>query len=265
MVGTPKYIPPEYLETGESDHRGDIYALGVLGYEMLSGVSPFPADSRELLTARRGAMKVPSLIKVAPHCPPALAAIVERAMNPNLAQRYQSAEELRHDLERFESGGVASRGATRQIEPSLVPHRPRPETAGHRSSFSFSRVVAAGGVVGLFSALIVVIARPVFFGALPPPRQAVQFDFRITPTEAAATTSVDPGEIGRELLRIGELETQYRELHNSLPYAVRVGREGAIPGGPTITEDPGTISLVKVRQRRLWLEREVARLGGKST
>jgi len=265
MVGTPKYIPPEYLETGESDHRGDIYALGVLGYEMLSGVSPFPADSRELLTSRRGSVKIPPLTAVAPHCPPALALIVERAMTPNLAQRYQSALELRRDIERFEAGELSGVSAA----PSSIRAEPRSRalppvvTPTHR--LSFSRIVTGGAVVGMFAALIVVIARPVFFGAIPPPAQPERFDFSITPaTQPKFEEGVDPRELGLELVRIGELESAYRALLKKHPIAGLPHTSAVLNAGPSMEGEPGTLSLVRIRERRLWLEQEVQRLSGKS-
>lgn len=264
MVGTPKYIPPEYLETGESDHRGDIYALGVLGYEMLSGVSPFPADSRELLTVRRGAVKVPPLTKVAPHCPPGLALIVERAMSPNLAQRYQSALELRRDLERFEAGELGheeshSNGdALRRREPTPLPQY------APRSRLSFSRIVTGGAVVGMFAALIVVIARPVLFGAIPQAKAPERFDFAIaSPEKTAIEGAIDPRELGLELVQIGELEGTYHALIKKERALEPSTGSAAVLQGPPLEGEPGTISLVGVRERRLWLEREVRRLGGK--
>ena len=53
MVGTPKYVSPEYIETGECDHRGDIYALGVIGFELLAGRSPFRSTTRVSMMMER--------------------------------------------------------------------------------------------------------------------------------------------------------------------------------------------------------------------
>ncbi|MCB0339876.1 MAG: serine/threonine protein kinase, partial [Bdellovibrionales bacterium] len=46
MVGTPKYVSPEYVELGECDHRGDLFAVGIMGFELLTGRTPFHAESR---------------------------------------------------------------------------------------------------------------------------------------------------------------------------------------------------------------------------
>jgi serine/threonine protein kinase len=99
MVGTPKYLAPEYVETGESDHRGDLYALGVIAYEMLTGVSPFRAESKTALMIERFQNEFAPILSLRPDCPVALAKIIEKAMSVKLSERYQSAEEMRLDLE----------------------------------------------------------------------------------------------------------------------------------------------------------------------
>jgi len=104
MVGTPKYLAPEYVELGECDHRGDIYALGVIGYELLAGVSPFREESRVSLMVERLNHNAPPLRKAAPHCPVPLTKVIHKAMNLSVNRRYQSADELVHDLELVEQG-----------------------------------------------------------------------------------------------------------------------------------------------------------------
>ncbi|MBN8547781.1 MAG: serine/threonine protein kinase [Deltaproteobacteria bacterium] len=102
LVGTAQYVAPEYIETGECDHRGDIYALGVIGYEMLSGTSPFKSQSTVTAMLERFNNRPPALRELLAHCPPELARIVEKAMSIRIAERYQSATEMRADLERLQ-------------------------------------------------------------------------------------------------------------------------------------------------------------------
>lgn len=104
MVGTPKYVAPEYIETGESDHRGDIFALGVIAYEMLTGASPFREESRTALMVERFHNEVTPLIEQRPDCPARLVEIVEKAMKVRLSERYQNAEELVSDLSLIQEG-----------------------------------------------------------------------------------------------------------------------------------------------------------------
>lgn len=92
MVGTARYLPPEYLETGDSDERGDVFALGVIGYELLTRVSPFGSDDRLPSIIQRHRRPVTPLQELAPEVPEELAHIIETAMARKVAQRYASAE-----------------------------------------------------------------------------------------------------------------------------------------------------------------------------
>jgi serine/threonine-protein kinase len=89
------------VETGECDHRGDIYALGIIGYETLVGASPFPSHSTVSKILERFGTPPPPLKQAVPSCPDELAGIIARAMNVRISERYQTASELRQDLERF--------------------------------------------------------------------------------------------------------------------------------------------------------------------
>jgi len=98
VVGTIDYVSPEYMLNSQVDWRSDIYALGILGYEMLTGDSPFRADSVYATMTKRlkTDAKPPSTVRF--DCPRELDAIVLRAMARDPEQRYQSAEEIYRDL-----------------------------------------------------------------------------------------------------------------------------------------------------------------------
>jgi len=97
-LGTPMYIAPEYIETGEMDERGDIFAWGVIAYELIAGRSPYQAKTKtDLITARFS--KAPTVIEVNGKIPLALSLIIEKAMEVRILERYQSVRELLKDLE----------------------------------------------------------------------------------------------------------------------------------------------------------------------
>ena len=98
VVGTIDYVSPEYLEVGQVDARSDIYALGVLAYEMVTGQSPFQGKSVvETMTIRLKTDPVPP-IELRADCPVQLSAIIMRALKRNPEERYQSAKEILSDL-----------------------------------------------------------------------------------------------------------------------------------------------------------------------
>ncbi len=100
--GSVAYLSPERLETGEVDARADLWALGVILYEMLRGIPPFQAtDTRRLERLILSRRPPASLME---QVPAGLAAVVSRLLDPQAAERYASAREIRDDLERFRAG-----------------------------------------------------------------------------------------------------------------------------------------------------------------
>jgi serine/threonine-protein kinase len=124
IVGTPGYMAPEQLLGGTADKRTDIYALGVLLYEMLTGRRPF--ESTDILKGAIAAVAggAPRVIDVAPHVPPYLSAIVERAMAKDPADRFQTAGELSADLQRaWAQVGTGSHVAPPHQRTSTIERR----------------------------------------------------------------------------------------------------------------------------------------------
>ncbi len=110
VMGTAAYFSPEQAEGKGVDARSDIYSLGVVLYEMATGRPPFTGDS-PVAVASKHVRDTPVLPRtVNPAIPPALEAVVMKAMAKNPAERYGSAEELRADLLRFADGRPVEAG-----------------------------------------------------------------------------------------------------------------------------------------------------------
>jgi eukaryotic-like serine/threonine-protein kinase len=108
-LGTPGYMAPEQAAGDPSlDHRADIYAVGVLAYELLTGRRPFSGDSiQELLVAQAVATPVP-LQELCPGAPPAQTRLVMRCLEKRPADRFDSAHDLLAALELLPSGALTT-------------------------------------------------------------------------------------------------------------------------------------------------------------
>ena len=104
MIGTPEYMSPEQVEGKETDQRSDIYSLGVILYEMLTGRVPFEGDTPFTIGVKHKSELPRDPRELNAQIPQDLDRLVLRCMEKDKAMRYQSAEELRADLERIEQG-----------------------------------------------------------------------------------------------------------------------------------------------------------------
>ena len=106
VMGTPNYMAPEQIvgDRSKVDHRIDIYSLGVVLYELLSGRLPFEGETAVLVLVKILKEEPLSLAKVAPGVPTDLRAIVEKCLDKDPHRRYRSARLLAEDLDRFLSG-----------------------------------------------------------------------------------------------------------------------------------------------------------------
>jgi tetratricopeptide (TPR) repeat protein len=99
--GTPAYMAPEQARGNvEVDHRADIYALGVVAYEALTGTHPFGARTRQAMVAAHASETPAPLVLRRPDVPPALAALVMQTLEKDPSARPQSAAEIVATLDR---------------------------------------------------------------------------------------------------------------------------------------------------------------------
>src|SRR5213592_621278 len=99
-LGTPAYMAPEQAAADpHTDHRCDIYAVGTLAYEMLTGRPPFTGATPQHVLAAQVSERPVAVTQQRETVPPALAEAVMRCLEKNPADRFQTAEELLHLLE----------------------------------------------------------------------------------------------------------------------------------------------------------------------
>jgi serine/threonine-protein kinase len=124
-MGTPDYISPEQVRGKRGDGRSDIYSLGVMLYEMLTGVVPFTgANPFAVMNDRLLNQPVPPR-EIDPSITPQMQEIVYRAMEREPKNRYASAREMAHDLRHPEEVGVATRPDAEQWKLRRSPERRR--------------------------------------------------------------------------------------------------------------------------------------------
>jgi len=124
-MGTPDYVSPEQVKSKRGDARSDVYALGVMLYEMLTGEVPFHGPNPLVVMNDRLLNHPIPPRELDPEISPQLQEIIYRALERNPANRYASAREFANDLSNSKSVGVAERSELRDWK---LRHSSRPRT-----------------------------------------------------------------------------------------------------------------------------------------
>jgi serine/threonine-protein kinase len=101
VIGSPKYMAPEQILGRKVDERADIYAIGVIMYEMFTGVPPYARGDHMAVMYQHVQGKARAPQELNPKLPPGLSELIMKAMAVDKAKRFQSMEELKTALERF--------------------------------------------------------------------------------------------------------------------------------------------------------------------
>jgi eukaryotic-like serine/threonine-protein kinase len=146
-VGTPDYMSPEQIQGERGDPRSDIYSWGVVVYELLTGDVPFSGDNWLAVMAGHLRRSPRSIREVRKEVPPALEAVVLKAMRRYPKNRYQSADQIVSDLDRLDT-----------LDPATFDLSPEPPMGGvaaietKKQLWLYIAAVAAG-----FFALLAII------------------------------------------------------------------------------------------------------------
>ena len=104
MIGTPEYMSPEQVEAKEVDQRSDIYSLGIILYEMVTGQLPFEADTPFAVGVKHKSEPPKPPKEFNPQIPDDLNRVILKCLAKEKQGRYQSTKELRSELENIEKG-----------------------------------------------------------------------------------------------------------------------------------------------------------------
>jgi eukaryotic-like serine/threonine-protein kinase len=141
VIGTAQYLSPEQARGEAVDARSDVYAAGCVVYELLTGQPPFVGDNPVSVAYQhvREDPRPPSALN--PDVPPAVDAVVLKALSKNRMNRYQSAGEMRADLLRAASGRpVVATPVMRDDERVSAYVPPPPRVIGNRNTGTMARV-----------------------------------------------------------------------------------------------------------------------------
>ncbi len=155
-IGSIHYIAPEQARGNDPDARSDIYSLGVVMYEMLAGVKPFTGDSINEIAAKHLEPPVP-ISEYTPDVPEELERIVEKAMDPDIEERYQSADKLHDALEAFTRRQMRKPKQPRYENPAVVPVRSISELSKDKYAERKKRSSRVAFATGTLGAMLVVI------------------------------------------------------------------------------------------------------------
>ena len=158
-IGSVHYISPEQARGLPVDARSDLYSLGIVMYEMLSGQLPFDGDDDRAIALKHLSAVPTSLREIDPKIPKELEAIVMKAMAPYLEERYQTADALIEDLEKFRK---TISGAFEAPDGNVVPVSATGEMTRESYLRRRSRARRVSMLSGIFGVMAFILVLAVF-------------------------------------------------------------------------------------------------------
>lgn len=152
VLGTPAYMAPEQVnaEFGSVDHRTDVYGLGATLFHLLTGMPPHRGPTISATIQKVDTESVPPPKELNPHVEQPLDAICVKAMSPIPKNRYQSANELAEDIQRY----LADEPVTAYPEP--VRAKLRRFVSKHRTGFATAVALLVATIVAMTVAMILI-------------------------------------------------------------------------------------------------------------
>lgn len=220
IFGTPEYMAPEQAKGSELDHRVDIYALGVILYEAVTGRVPFVGDSFMGILTQHMFEEPPPLREINPDCTcsAALESVIARAMAKDPDQRFQTMEQLAVALEGA-SRGVATEAVSMNTVLGGRPTVPSDVGAvgANRTLEVESKTSGRGGRLGLLVGIVVLLGV----------------------AGAGAFVALRPLEVASDAVDAGASEA---------PTVVEPSSEGSAPGSDPAASSAGVVTPTATEQ-----------------
>lgn len=157
-VGSIHYIAPEQARGENPDARSDIYSLGVVMYEMLTGRKPYTGDTIGEIAVKHMSSLPAAPTDIVPDIPPELERITLKAMSCTISKRYQSANELLDDLDSFTQEQIRAEQEPPEYDnPAVAPVRSVSEMPREKFSLRRKRSGTVAFMSGTFASLVLVL------------------------------------------------------------------------------------------------------------
>ena len=228
-VGSVHYIAPEQARGEQPDTRSDIYSLGVVMYEMLTGRMPYDGETAEQIALKHIAGVAEDPQKLNPEIPDELARITLKAMNADIKTRYQTATELLADLEEFRKQQAAagraadSAGEDEGVFPDVDPIGRTGEMSRAKYARRRSRSRKVSILSGAVGVLVFMIAVFVFL-----------WNYWLSDIFSAAERVDLPSFVGEDYESVVN-DSSYRGLYK---FTVTYSIDPTVPEGRIISQDP---------------------------
>ena len=228
-VGSVHYIAPEQARGEQPDTRSDIYSLGVVMYEMLTGRMPYDGETAEQIALKHIAGVAEDPQKLNPEIPDELARITLKAMNADIKTRYQTATELLADLEEFRKQQAAagraadSAGEDGGVFPDVDPIGRTGEMSRAKYARRRSRSRKVSILSGAVGVLVFMIAVFVFL-----------WNYWLHDIFSAAERVDLPSFVGEDYESVVN-DSSYRGLYK---FTVTYSIDPTVPEGRIISQDP---------------------------
>jgi serine/threonine-protein kinase len=257
MMGTPNYMAPEQITSGDVTPGTDIFSVGAVLYELLTNTKPFAADTLHRVLFRIVSDPPPEVLDRMPDLPPALDKIIKKALAKEVGQRYASATEMANDLSAVRSSLGAPRASRTvsqrsSIEKALLAQRQAQQSKDVRRWQVISAAAALLFVVGGGSGVYFAMQRAGSQPAAPPADARADSSSTSDPSRTASPTASptvvvagSPGDTNARPATPASPGTQVPQVAATTPQR-RVVDSTAARRPPTRTAE----SLARVPQRR---------------
>ncbi|GAB1471592.1 hypothetical protein MASR2M66_24700 [Chloroflexota bacterium] len=222
VIGTPAYMSPEQAQGIEIDQRSDVYGLGVIVYQMLTGRQPYSADTPMGVVIKHITEPVPEILKILPAIKPEIDAIIKTAMAKDKTQRYANTIELAKALNvaAFGETGNLTYSSSTGILPRLknnTTQLSRKQTTG----LAVTGIVIIIALIGLF-----LLGRQLFASDEPAATES-QTASTSVPTKSTGTSGFAPACSANVTLPVPEVKETNSICAKKSPYVNLTIPEGA--------------------------------------